>query len=65
MADFSQTIYSNVFSWIKSYDISVNFVPKGQINNIPALSPAWCEAIIWIDEGKITDAYASFGLNMF
>ena len=41
MADISQTIYPNAFSWMKIYEfrfnISLNFVSKCQIINIPAL----------------------------
>ena len=41
MAAFSQTTLSNAFSWMKilefSIEISLKFVPKGLINNIPAL----------------------------
>ena len=41
MAAVSQTILSNTFSWIKSIQISIKislkFVPKIPINNIPAL----------------------------
>ena len=41
MAAISQTTFSNAFSWRKnvriSFKISLKFVPKGPINNIPAL----------------------------
>ena len=43
MAVIFQTTFSNAFSWMKienvliSINISLKFVPKGQINNIPAL----------------------------
>ena len=40
MADISQTTFSNAFSWMNIWiliNISLNYVPKGQINNIPAL----------------------------
>ena len=35
----SQTIFSNAFSWMKmlEYRLKLKFVPKGLINNIPAL----------------------------
>ena len=40
MADISQTIFSDVFSWMKSFvvwiKISLKFVPKGPIDNNPA-----------------------------
>ena len=42
-----------------SIDISLKFVPKGQINNIPALVQIM--AIIWTSYDKFTDA--SIGLN--
>ena len=37
--------------------MSLKFVPKGEINNIPALSPGRRQAIIWTNDGYITDAY--------
>ena len=42
MAAIFQTTFSNAFSWMKNAwilftTISLNFVPKGPINNIPAL----------------------------
>ena len=40
MAAISQMTFSNAFSWTKMYEymkISLKFVPKGTINNIPAL----------------------------
>ena len=37
----------NVWSLIK---ISLKFVPKGQINNIPALAPIRRQAIIWTND---------------
>ena len=41
MAAIFQTTFSNAFSWMKIYKfwfkISLKFVPKGPINNIPAL----------------------------
>ena len=49
MAAISQTLFSNAFSWMKKYciliNISLKFVPKGPINNIPALVQimAWCQ----------------------
>ena len=33
----SQTIFSNVFLWIKKIKISLKFVPKGPLDNNPAL----------------------------
>ena len=46
MAAISQTIFSNALSWMKMYDfdwISLRFVRKGPINNIPAL----VQIMIW------------------
>ena len=41
MADISQTMFWNAFSWMKDMWISINaslkFVQKGQIYNIPAM----------------------------
>ena len=42
MAAISQTIFSDAFSWMKSFvlkliKISLKFVPKGPIDNNPAL----------------------------
>ena len=38
MAAVSQTTLSNAFSWMRiSIKISLKFIPKGPINNIPAL----------------------------
>ena len=44
MDAISQTTYSSAFSWMKMYELRlkvhwpwVTFVPKGPINNIPAL----------------------------
>ena len=50
----------NIFKWIFlkenvwiSIEISLNYVPKGPINNIPALVRimAWQQAIIWTIDG--------------
>ena len=55
-------LYENMSIWI---NISLKFVPNGEINNIPALVQimAWRQAIIWNIDGKLTEAYASFSLN--
>ena len=49
-------------------NISLKFVPKGQINNIPALvqilAPTRWQAIIWPNDGKITDAYMRHSASM-
>ena len=39
MAAISQTVVSDAFSWMKNFfiKISLNFVPKGPIDNNPAL----------------------------
>ena len=41
MAAIFQMTFSNAFSWMKIYEffikMSLNFVPKGPVNNIPAL----------------------------
>ena len=41
MDAISQTMFPNVFSWMKMFEfrlnISLKFVPKGPINNIPAM----------------------------
>ena len=77
MATIVQTTFSNAFHWMKnvwtSINISLKFVPKGLINNIPALVQimAWrrpgdkpvYEAMMkqwWLDYWCI---YASLGLN--
>ena len=47
MSAISKTTFSHAFSWIKMYEydihISLQFVPEGQINYVPALVPimAW------------------------
>ena len=37
MDAISQTTFSNAFSWMKMFKISLKFVPNGPINNIPAM----------------------------
>ena len=37
MTAIFQTTFSNAFSWMKMYEFRLKFVPKGPINNIPAL----------------------------
>ena len=45
------------------FKISLKFVPKGPIDNIPALFqikvlvPSRWQAIIWNNDGQFTDAY--------
>ena len=73
MAAISQTTLSNAFSWIKMFEISIKislkFVPKGPINNIPALFRRWLGSVQaashylnqwWLVYRRI---YASLGLN--
>ena len=59
---FSEISLSNAFSWTKllriSIKISLNFVPKGPINNIPALVQIMNQW--WLVYWRI---YASLGLN--
>ena len=56
MADISLTV-SNTSSWMKIYEfwskISLKFIPKGLINNIPALVQimAWC----WPDDKPLSE----------
>ena len=44
MDAISQTTFSSAFSWMKMYEFRLKFVPKGPINNLPALVQimAWC-----------------------
>ena len=37
MGTISQTTFSHTFPWMKMYEFRLRFVPKGPINNIPAL----------------------------
>ena len=52
MAAIFQTIFSNAFTWMEIYEIwlkiSLRFVPKGPINNIPAL----IQVIAWRQPGN-------------
>ena len=63
MASIAQTTFSNVPSWMKNVWISLTFVPKVWIDNIPSidsdngLAPTRRLAIIWTNGGYITDAY--------
>ena len=53
-----------------SINISLKFVPKGLINDIPALVQimAWRrprgQAIIWTNDGQITNAYMRHSASM-
>ena len=57
------------WKWI-SIKISLKFVPKGPINNIPALVqvmalvPTRWQAIIWTNDGYFTDAYMCHSASM-
>ena len=61
MAAIFQTTFSNAFSLMKMYEfsikISLKFVPKVPINNIPGicsdngLAPTRRQAIIWTNDG--------------
>ena len=73
MAAIYQT-FSSAFSWMKniwmSIKISLTFVSKGPINNIPALGQimAWRrrgdKPIIWTNGGQFTDAYIRHPASM-
>ena len=43
--------------------ISLKFIPKGPINNIPALVQTRQQAIIWTNDDYFTDAYMHLSLN--
>ena len=66
MAAIFQKTFSNVFSWKKMYEFRSRFVPKGRIDNIPALvqKMAWatshCMNQWWLIYQRIC---ASLGLN--
>ena len=67
--DIFKCILLNEDEWI-STKISLKFVPKGPINNIPALVHiiAWRamvirQTIVWTNEGWFTEAYVSLSLN--
>ena len=69
MAAIFQTTFSNAFSWMKIcnffIEISLKFVPKGLINNIPALvQMTRRQAIIWTNFGIFTDAYMQHSASM-
>ena len=65
--DIFKCIFLNENIWI-SIEISLKFVPKGQINNIPALvqmmSPDWRQAIIWTNDEHFIDAYMRHSASM-
>ena len=51
-------------------EISLKFVPKGPINNIPVIGSDNClassrrQAIIWTNDGQFTDAYMRHSASM-
>ena len=65
--DIFKYIFLNEDIWI-SIDISLNFVPNGHFNNIPAmvqcLAPTRWQAIIWTNDGKFTEAYMRHSASM-
>ena len=69
IAAIFQTTYSNAFSWMKMFEfwltfhISLKFVPKGSVNNIPAL----VQIMAWRQSGDkpfYWRIYVSLGLNV-
>ena len=64
--DIFEWIIWNENAWI-SINISLKFVPRGPINNIPTLIQvmAWRrQAIIWTNDGYINDAYMRHSASM-
>ena len=67
--DIFKCIFLNENVWIL-IKISLKFVPKGPINNIPSLvqimvlAPSRRQAIIWTNDGKFTDAYMRQSASM-
>ena len=47
-----------------SINISLKFIPKNQINNIPASSPGRRQAIIWTTDDYYTVAYMRHSASM-
>ena len=71
MAAIFQTTFWNGFSWMNIYRISIKislkFVPRDPTNNIPAdngLAPTRRQAIIWTNDGWVTDAYMRHSASM-
>ena len=58
MAAIFQTTYSNGFSWWISINMSLEFVPRGPINNIPTL----VQVMAWRRPGDYLNQWW-FGLN--
>ena len=73
MVDILRMTFSNAFLnenvWIL-ITISLKFVPKGPINNIPAigsengLAPVRQQAIIWTNDGLFTDTFMRQAASM-
>ena len=68
--DIFKRIFLNEYVWIL-IQISLKFVPKRAINNFPAmnssdngLAPIRRQAIIWTNDGSITDAYMRHSASM-
>ena len=68
---FGRHFPDNIFKWIFlnenvwiSFRISLKFVPMSPINNTPALAPTRPQAIIWINDGWIIDAYLRHSASM-
>ena len=60
-----QMHHFNEIVWI-SIKITLRFVSQDQINNVPALVQimAWRQAIIWTNDGYITDTYMRHSASM-
>ena len=71
MAAVLQPVFSNAFSWTKNVwiliKLSLNFVPKGLINNIPLLVQIWLEPSHHLNHWWLVywHIYASLSLNEF
>ena len=66
MDAISRCIFLNENAWIP-VKISLKYVPKSPINNIPTLvqiMPDRRQAIIWTNDGWFTDAYMRHSASM-
>ena len=61
--DFFKWIFLNESVWI-SINISLKFVPRGPINNIPTLVQVMVWRRIGTNDGKFTDAYLRHSASM-
>ena len=70
---FADDIFKCIFlneNFLIVIKISLKFVPKGPINNIPTigsdncLAPARLQAIIWTNDDEFTDAYMHHSASM-